>query len=126
MESEKEVLSRLKFIGMIQKGDKINVKHLYIETTGFLTSLYRTFFYPCSRFETITFVSNTIYRSFDIYKKVEEEKKAILCINILIDLRKAEEGLKNLRETYIYDIKFTCDVDVLIQDIEIKLNELEN
>ena len=42
METDKEVISRLKFIGKVQKGEKINVKYMFIQPEGIITRISRT------------------------------------------------------------------------------------
>ena len=37
----------------------------------------------------------------------------------------SDNGLLNLKETYSYDIKFCCDIDVLLQMINAKLSEID-
>ena len=121
MESDKEIISRLKFIGRIQTNEKINVKGLYIQTDNILTKIYRTFFTVCNRQNTINFVSNTVYRSFTILENLNQQVHMTMCANIVSDLKQAKNGLVNIRDTYIYDTKFICDIDTLLQDIDIKL-----
>lgn len=123
MESDKEIISRLKFIGKIRKGDKINVKYMFIQPDGILTSISRTLFNQDNRQNTLNFVRRTITRSYEIlndrflHKYVYE--------NIVIDLKQASTGLLNLKDTYMDDIKFTCDIDTLLQEIHSKINDEE-
>ena len=49
-----------------------------------------------------------------------------MCMNILNDLKISKSGLLNLKETYSFDTKFCCDIDVLLEMIEAKLIELDN
>ena len=41
-------------------------------------------------------------------------------------LKSSKSGLLNLKETYSYDIKFCCEIDVLLEMVEAKLIELDN
>lgn len=126
MDSLKENLSKLKFISKIQKGDKINVRYLYVQPSGFLTSLSRSFFYQDNRGNTLNFVHNTIYKTFEIIDNLEKNNnnntiEKALGNNITYDLENSKNGLLNLKETYIEDIKFCCDIDTLIQLIDAKI-----
>ena len=126
MDSLKENLSKLKFISKIQKGDKINVRYLYVQPSGFLTSLSRSFFYQDNRGNTLNFVHNTIYKTFEIIDNLENNNnnntiEKALGNNITYDLENSKNGLLNLKETYIEDIKFCCDIDTLIQLIDAKI-----
>jgi len=126
MDSLKENLSKLKFISKIQKGDKINVRYLYVQPSGFLTSLSRSFFYQDNRGNTLNFVHNTIYKTFEIIDNLENNNnnntiEKALGNNITYDLENSKNGLLNLKETYIEDVKFCCDIDTLIQLIDAKI-----
>lgn len=128
MESNSEIHSRLKFISKIQKGEKVNTKYLYVQPVGFLTGLARTLFNQDNRGNTLSFLQNTIVKAFDIlnlYSCSNRKSDKIICINLLKDLKQAKIGLINIKETYILDVKFCCDIDVLIQQIEIIIVENE-
>lgn len=129
MESESEIQSRLKFISKIQKGEKINTKYLYIQPVGFLTGIARSLFNQDNRSNTLAFLQNTIIKTFDILKLYcysgKRKSDYMICLNILKDLKQAKIGLLNIKETYILDLKFCCDIDILVQQIEIVLIENE-
>lgn len=127
MESDKEVISRLKFIGKIQKGEKINVKYMYVQPEGFVTKISRTLINQCNRHSCLIFIKNTILRSFELvsaYKSSTKECDHIMRINIIKDLKYSKQGILNLKETYKEDLKISCDFDTLIEDIDSKLTEI--
>ena len=127
MDSNKEVISKLKFIGKIQKGEKINVKFMFIQPDGFVTKISRTVFYYDNRKNTLSFVQETINRSLEIINNSVNSSKPsdeIMCKHIMFDLKQAKQGLINLKDTYVLDIKFCCDMDTFLQLIESKLTEL--
>ena len=124
MEFNKEIMSRLKFIGKIQKGEKINVKYMYIQPEGFLTTFIRTLVNQCNRQNTLQFVRNTIFKTFDILVELTESRKEhniLMSKNIIEDLKLSKNGLANLKETYISDTKFGCDIETLLHDIDSQL-----
>ena len=125
---ETETISRLKFIGKIKKGDKINVKYMYTQTDNFFTRFSRSFLYQDNRSNTLTFIREIVMASLELLKKWYEELESnkSRCKNIIIDLKNCKTGLSNLKETYVYDLKFTCDVDILLEIITIKIEELTN
>ena len=128
MNSNKETISRLKFIGKIQIGDKIDLKNMHLQTDGLLTQISRTINQE-NRNKTLVFLQDTINKAFEILKCYEKSTKnsdKIMCLNILNDLKSSKNGLLNLKETYSFDIKFCCDIDVLLEMIEAKLIELDN
>lgn len=127
-EEDKEIISRLKFIGKLQKGDKINVRFMFVQADGFFTQLSRTFVNKDNRGNTLMFVQKTILTIFEIlsqYEKSNKQSDKIMIHNIIYDLKNAKSGLMNLKETYISDIKFCCDIDTFLQMIESKLSEID-
>ena len=124
MVSNKETISRLKFIGKIQKGEKINVRNLQVQPDSFLTSLSRTFFNVDNRLNTLHFVQETINRSFEILNTYEcstDDSEKIMYTHLIHDLNNAKIGLINLKETYAYDRKVCCDLQVLLEIIDAKM-----
>lgn len=129
MDTNKEVISKLKFISCINGGEKINVRYMYVQQNDIATKFSRTLYNKDNRKNTLTFIRDTINRSFEIiktYKNSELESERIICSHIMLDLKDAIKGILNLKETYIDDIKFCCDIQTIIQEIEAKLLELEN
>jgi len=125
METNKETLSRLKFIGKIQIGEKVNLKYMYVQEDGLITQLSRTLMQD-NRNKTLTFMQDTINKAFELLKCYERSKKIseqIMCKNLVEDLKNSKKGLLNLKETYNLDIKFCCDIDTLLQMIDAKLSE---
>ena len=124
MESNKETISRLKFIGKIQIGDKVNLKSMYIQPDGLITQLLRSINQD-NRSKTLIFLQDTISKTFEILKCYETSPKnsdQIMCSNLILDLKNSKHGIHNLKETYTQDIKFVCDLDTLLQTIDAKLD----
>ena len=128
METDIVIISRLKFIGKVQKGDKINVKYMFIQPDGIFTRISRSLINHDNRNNTLNFVRNTITRSFDIiasYSLSNKELNRTIRLHIIKDLEQSKIGLLNLKDTYLSDIKFTCDIDTLLQEIDAKLLDVE-
>jgi len=126
MDGNQEIISRLKFIGQIKKGEKINTKHMYVQPDGFGTSLSRTFFKQDNRGNALSFCNETIIRSFELlitYERSSSKSERILFQNLLLDLDQATTGLSNLKVTYIVDTKFCCDMDTILQNTRAKLDK---
>lgn len=126
MENNKETISKLKFIGKIQNGDKLT-KAMTIQTDSYLTQLYRTIFQE-NRQRTLAFLEETVNKSFEILKCYEKSKKKsdqLMCMYLMEDLKNSKSGLNNIKKTYEKDIKFCCDIDTLLQMIEAKLSETQ-
>ena len=116
-----EIKSRLKFISNVKVGDKINVKFMTIQKDSFFTKLSRTFYYE-NRQNSLILIKDTIHRTFEI---IESEpsfiSKEYNLEMMKIDLYNCKVGIENLKQTYLGDIKFCCDLDTIIQEIEQKL-----
>lgn len=126
METTHEVITRLKFIGLVKKGEKISVKNLSVQQMNMFTSLSRMFNQE-SRETTLDFLTSTVNRSFEIIQLCISSNKSSekrLCINLIEDLMKSMTGLINIQTTYSDDRLFWCHIDTLIQGIEVKLNDL--
>jgi hypothetical protein len=127
MLTNKETISRLKFIRKIEINDKIDLKNMSITHDGIFTQLSRTVFQD-NRNKTLVFLQDTINKAFEIikcYDKSTRNSDKIMCSNVVTDLKGVRIGLKNLKETYNADIKFCCDIDVLLEMIEAKLSETD-
>ena len=127
-QQKQEIISRIKFIGRIQKGEKINVRYMYVQPDSWLTTLSRTFFNADNRMNTYTFLENTIKRCFDIIiinKDSVKISERCLVVNIITDLKTALEGIQNLKDTYGSDVMFCCKLDTLIQETSSSLLEFE-
>ena len=71
MESTRETISRLKFIGKIQIGDKVNLKFMYMQPDGLMTQLSRSINQD-NRTKTLIFLQDTINKTFEIFKFYEK------------------------------------------------------
>ena len=78
--------------------------------------------------KTLIFVQDTVNKTFEILKCYEKSNKKtdiMMCENLLKDLKSSKIGLSNLKDTYISDIKYGCDIETLIQTIDMKLDYYE-
>ena len=128
MNTNDDIIPKLKFISRLNKGDKINVKNLYIQPNNLINRISRSFIHIDDRTNTLMFVTNTIKKGFDLFLKHIESANpfdSILCQNLLYDLNNSTNGLINLKETYGDDIMFVCKIDSLIEEIEARLAEIQ-
>jgi hypothetical protein len=127
LERNKETITHLKFIGTFLPSEKVDVRNLKIESNSFFTPFKRMLLGE-SRETTLGFLSGTVERSFDIissYVHSERISDRIYCSNIVNDLIKTTEGLKNLQKTYKEDKLFVCQVETLLEGIHAKITEIE-
>lgn len=125
MESTAEVLSRLKFIGYIEQGEKINSKYVFRQPDTLSTRISRTLLYPDNRNNTLDFIKTVINRSFEILERFIQNNMVVETTGLVKDLLKAQRGITNLKYTYQSDTKFCCNLQVLIETIDTKLNSLQ-
>jgi len=127
-ESTSETLTRLKFIGTLETGEKLDVRNLKIESNTIITPIKRMFFGE-GREATFAFIYSTIERSFAILYSLAATDKvsdSMLAANILVDMNKATVGLINLQSTYKDDKMFVCNVETLMQTIQAKMLEVQH
>jgi len=123
--NNEEVISRLKFIGHIEKDEKINVKHVFREADTIYTKISRSFIHRDNRQNSLRFIKDVITRAFELLEIHKHRGEYEFCKSIITDLVKARTGIQNLRLTYIEDTKFCCDMDVILETINAKLRMME-
>ena len=128
---EEDNISRLKFIGKIKKGDKINIKDMYVQPNNIITRLNRSFVNVDNRNNTLSFILETIKKSFDeLLTHLDKGKDNLfdfnISSNIISDLENSKVGLVNLKDTYNDDLMFCCKVDTIIQDIDARLEQIKS
>lgn len=129
MEDTTDIISRLKFISKIMKGEKINtryVKNPLVQPEGIMTTINRSIFNIDNRENTLNFLTTTIKGSFDLlnlYSKGNNSFDKTMTHNLEHDLEQSLKGLENIKSTYSSDIMFCCKIDTLIQDIIARLSE---
>lgn len=126
-DTHSEVMSKLKFISKIRKGDKINVRYLYIQPDNITTKISRTLYNVDNRINTLNFIETTIRRGFEVislHSNSDRTYDVQIRENVIRDLASCKDGLINIKETYIDDIMFRCKIDTFIQEIDAKLGDI--
>jgi len=124
-----DIIPRIKFIGKIQKGEKMNVKHMQIVQDSLLAKIMRSFVHNDTRANTFTFVSTTIKKGFEILMMhigTNEQFDRSLCQNLIVDLRQCRMGMQNIKDTYIEDLMFCCKMDALMEETDARIQDLES
>lgn len=127
MESTQEILSRLKLLSHIQKGEKIGSRNMSLQQDGWFTRFDRSWINPDNRNNTLKLLRDIVSRTFDILipnVTSSRERDIIQCKLIIKDLIKSQAGILNLKNTYICDKKFGCDLDILCEQIIARLAEI--
>jgi hypothetical protein len=127
-EYNRDIITRLKFIGTFAPGEKIDIKNLRVESNNIFTPIKRLL-QGESRDHTYSFINSTIERSFDIvksYSTSERVSERLMCKNILEDMIKAIKGLQNIQKTYKDDKLFYCNIETIIENVHSKLSEVKH
>lgn len=118
-----DVISKLKFIGLIEKDEKIDTRNIQRQPSNFYTTFIRSFVLRDNRYNTLKFLKDVISQTFVI---LEEKKSPFSVKKLLIDLNNSKTGIENLKHTYSSDTKFCCDLELLLEKIKTKIEDLEN
>lgn len=121
-----EVVTRIKLIGSIKDGEKLNVKNMSIQPKSLWTSLTRAF-YQENRDDTTCFISSSINRGFEIIdSKLTSTNTSdkLLCRKCIADIRASICGIRNLQNTYCHDRRTGCLLQAIIERITNQLYEL--
>jgi len=129
---EDDNISKLKFIGKIKKGEKINLKSnvsVYVQPNNLITKINRSFFAVDSRSNTLNFLTETIKKGFDellVHIKNNTLFDKQIATNMMIDLDNCKNGLESIKDTYSDDLMFCCKIDTILQDIDARLTEIKS
>jgi hypothetical protein len=125
---EDDNISKLKFIGKLKKGDKINIKYMVVQQNNLITKLNRTLYNVDNRVNTLNFISDTIKKGFDellIHISNNTVFDTNIANNIITDLDNCKIGLGNMKDTYTDDLMFCCKIDTILQEIDARLEEIK-
>ena len=124
-DNQRETISKLKFLGKIKKGEKINVKEMTLQTESYLTAASRTIWFVDNRNNTMSFIQTTIQAGFDLLNLLNKSTGNVsddeLSKTIVKDITNAKIGINNLKTTYSDDTYFCCSVDTFVETITAKL-----
>lgn len=126
MEGINEINARLKFIGKIQRDEKLSISGPSMHPNNWITTFKRTINGRDGRKETLRFLCSTVDSAFEIielHKLSQKPSDQSMCQELFSDLKHAQTGIRNLMSTYETDTKFCCDLEVLIGSI---IRRLEN
>jgi len=124
-----DIIPRIKFISKIQKGEKINVKHMQLVQDNIITKITRSFINNDTRSNTFTFIHTTIKKGFEILMMHivnDHPFDRALCQNLVNDLRQCKTGMLNIKDTYIEDLMFCCKMDALIEETDARIQDIES
>lgn len=132
MNSDADIVTRLKFIAKIGRNEKINTYHMFIQPDDIMTKLSRTFWNKDTRSRAEQFILSTVHRAMsiiehyvDLHSRLADPNERDLCMstfrNLILDLDNSRKGIYNLKDTYATDQNFECKMESVLQLIEAKL-----
>jgi hypothetical protein len=122
----REVIKKLKFITMIEPGERINVNTCSTSANTIFSAVYRSLFKE-SRQKTFQFLNEVMDRSFELiflYKESTKVSDRISLVQVVEDIMGSLSGIRNLQTTYQSDRNFYCEMEALLGSIYSRLAEL--
>ena len=138
-----ETILNMKIIGSIKKYDKLGTNDtniLEIENRDILQGI-RRWYLGRNRGETLGHIKRVINLSFDITDntlsnerngktytndKYFFEENSNLLQRFLVEMNSACKGLDNLKETYTGDIKIISEIDLLKDQLQIRIRKINS
>jgi len=134
-----DVIGRLKFISKINKGEKVNVRELFIrDNDSVLQRLLRTVRNATtyissseiveSKEATLAFIQETVNNAITliaVYRRDEDDFKQNIANIIVENLDKSKCGIRNSIATYHYDRKFISEAEAVIQTLEARISSMK-
>ena len=127
-ENQQDIITRLKFLGKVNKGEKINVKEMTLQSEGYVTALSRSVWCVDNRNNTISFIQNTVQAAFNLVQLLSKNSGISdheLARTIIRDISLAKVGINNLKTTYSEDTFFCCSVDTYVETMNAKLMDIK-
>ena len=135
-----EVIGKLKFMSKIQKGEKINVRQLFVrDNDSDIQRLLRTvrnfgaYLLASdvveSKKATLTFIQETVNSAITliaIYRRDNDDFKKSIADIIVNNLEESKIGIRNLISTYQKDRKFISEAEAVIQTVEARIRSMRD
>lgn len=126
-----KTMANLKLIGMIKKGEKVCLRkgQLNIEYVDRLQSI-RRWYNKDSRDVSLIHIRNTINDAIKIAKglianNIQSDLKIWTVSALNQELRNCENGMQNLKTTYIDDPSFLANIEVLLDKCRAQADEID-
>lgn len=110
---QRESIIKIKLIGTLKIGDKINTRYLAVQPDTFATKISR-YMYGENRSQTIIFCRNTVSQCQELIKTMTDENMKKIIIS---DLDQAKQGLIALQESYSSDVRVVSELSEILESI---------
>ena len=128
-DSRQEILTKLKFLARVDRGEKINIRDMSLQNESWFTTVSRTFWSVDNRNNTMNFIQNTITSAFNLIVlllKSDTVGDKQICKTIIEDIIRSKKGISTLKTTYAEDTYFCCGIDTYIQMIDAHIAQLKS
>ena len=128
-DSRQEILTELKFLARVDRGEKINIRDMSLQNESWFTTVSRTFWSVDNRNNTMNFIQNTITSAFNLIVlllKSDTVGDKQICKTIIEDIIRSKKGISTLKTTYAEDTYFCCGIDTYIQMIDAHIAQLKS
>lgn len=126
--SVQDIVSKLKFLSKIKKGEKLDVNSLLLYPDNFQTTVYRTLMTKGeSRTATLKFMITLFNDAFDLASKYLRKDDVFLkeIGNMIVSsLQESKSGIEGFIGTYSDDRMFVAQLETLNKTLDAKLVDL--
>ena len=128
---DKDIPALLLFISRVNEGEKIVTSKLAIhDADDYIDRIKRTFWYSENKSKTFRWMSDIIDQAFRVYDQlsiiandpVRDRENLEFALNIIENLEKSKEGIRNMKKTYAKDTYYCARLDELLKNIDIKIS----
>lgn len=110
---DRESIIKVKLIGSLKVGQKINTKYLLVQEDSFYTMISRRM-YGETRANTVVFCRNAVEQVIEMNKRITDPNIKKVIAN---DLTQAKLGLSALQETYVGDVRVVSELAEMLSQI---------
>ncbi len=117
-----DILINIRLISKIEIGNKLiqNGKYINIDNNYFPSIMRR--YYKIDRTKTIQFINFIVNKAIEyVDNNIKYDEHKLLILRLTNELRNANSGLYNLKQTYEADKLIQAEIDVIIDNIRLKV-----
>jgi len=127
----KDIPALLLFISRVNEGEKIVTTNCSINDSDNLWDKFkRTVIYSENRHKTLRWITDIIDQALERYDQLmldtevpfKNSENGKLAENLLANIEKSKEGIRNMKKTYADDTYHCARLDELLNNIDIKIN----
>ena len=128
--NDKDIPALLLLISRVNEGEKISTTTCTIhDADNWIDKIKRTLIYSENKHKTYRWMHDIIDQGFELYDEyiknaeqqpVQAAEYQKFAENILENIKKSREGIRNMKKTYSKDTYYCARLDELLRNIDIK------